>query len=520
MDRTVLLGNEAVARGIAESGCRVAAGYPGTPSTEILEAVRHGAPGIAAQWSPNEKVALEVAYGACIAGARAVAVMKHVGLNVAADPLFTFAYAGVNAGLVIVDADDPGQWSSQNEQDNRHYARHAKVPMLEPASPEEARCFVKRAFELSEEHDCPVIVRLTTRIAHSRALVGSAPREDPAPRPFPRDPRKYVMIPAHGRERHSVLEKTMERLREVSDTTDLNRLELTSTRRGIICDAVAYQYVRETCPEDSILKIGMVWPLPDALIRRLAEHVAELAVVEELDPFIEEHVRALGIAVALGKDRLPRCGELNADLVDAALNGRAPARVHPEPPFALPPRLPELCGGCPYAMVFAALRELDLNVFGDIGCYTLGALEPHGAMHTQASMGASVGMHLGAEKADAGQARRSVAVIGDSTFIHSGITGLIDLVYNQGTGTVIVLDNRTTAMTGHQDHPGTGRTLRGEPTACLDLAAVARAVGVRRVRVIDPVAEEGLQQMIAEEVAAPEPSVIIVTRPCLLLNKT
>jgi indolepyruvate ferredoxin oxidoreductase alpha subunit len=519
MKNTILMGNEAVARGIYEADVRVATGYPGTPSTEILEAVARETPEISAQWSPNEKVALEVAYGACVAGVRAVAVMKLVGLNVAADPLFTFAYSGVNAGLVIINADDPGQWSSQNEQDNRNYARHAKLPMLEPSDPDEARRFIKTAFELSEEFDTPVIVRITTRIAHSRALVGETPRISVARRPFQRDPKKYVMIPAHGRLRHLKVEETLGRLRTRSETSDLNRLELRSSQRGIICDSVAYQYVRDTCPEASILKIGMVWPLPDALIRALADHTEELVVVEELDPFIEQYVKAMGITVSHGKDVLPLCGELNADIVDMALNGHTPEDAYPAPPFPLPPRPPQLCKGCPYALVFKALRELDLNVFGDIGCYTLGALEPHSAMHTQTCMGASIGMHLGAEKADPEMGRNSVAVIGDSTFIHSGITGLIDLVYNQGTGTVIILDNRTTAMTGHQQHPGTGETLRGDTTTALNIDAVVRALGVKRVRTIDPIVEEGLKELIAVETATPEPSVIIVSRPCILLHK-
>ncbi len=516
MHKQIMLGNEAAARGAFEAGCQVAAAYPGTPSTEILEAVGRNHPQIKAQWSPNEKVALEVAFGAALGGVRSLAVMKHVGLNVAADPLFTFSYTGVNAGLVVITADDPGQWSSQNEQDNRHYARHAKVPMLEPSSPEETRCFIREAFQISEKFDCLVLVRITTRIAHSRALVNLEEELPTAPRSFVRNPPKNVMIPAHGRRRHVEVEKRLNDLRSFSDQSDLNVVESGGRQRGIITDSVAYQYVKEAAPDDSVLKIGMVWPLPEQKIRQFAAEVDELLVVEELDPFIENWVRAAGIPVTRGKDILPMCGELTPELVAEALGKKQDSHKPPVCPEKLPIRPPRLCKGCPHVPVFKALKNLDLNVIGDIGCYTLGALPPYNSMHTQTCMGASIGMHLGMEKADPESAGRSVAVIGDSTFVHSGITGLIDMVYNHGTGTVIILDNRTTAMTGHQEHPGTGVTLAGEPTRELNLAELCRAVGVDRVELFDPFAVDDLEKLIKTEVETREPSVLIARRPCIL----
>ncbi len=509
------MGNEAVARGAIEADCRVAAGYPGTPSTEILETVAATAPEIQAQWSPNEKVALEVAMGGALAGARSMAVMKHVGLNVAADPLFTFSYTGINGGLVIINADDPGPWSSQNEQDNRHYARAAKVPMLEPSDPEEARSMTRTAFDLSERYDRPVIVRITTRIAHSRGVVGPHTPQKMPLKPFVRDPQKYVMIPMHARLRHPRVESQLDVLRDFSNTSDLNRIEWGDRTRGILCDGVAYHYVREVCPEDSILKIGMVWPLPDTVIREFAEAVKELWVVEELDPFIENHVKAMGLT-ATGKARLPIIGELTPDIVDQALNNRSQPRVAAYP-RALPARPPQLCNHCPHRYVFEILRDLDLTVVGDIGCYTLAALEPLHAMHTQTCMGASIGMLVGIEKARGKeQARRSVAVIGDSTFIHSGVTPLIDMVYNQGTGTVIVLDNRTTAMTGHQENPSSGKTLKGEPAPELDLEQLARAIGVTRTVTLDPKDTTALRRTIEREIDVRAPSVIIARRKCIL----
>ena len=517
MTTKILLGNEAIARGAFEAGCSVAAAYPGTPSTEILESVARDYKDIKAQWSPNEKVALEVAAGASVAGARALAAMKHVGLNVAADPLFTFSYTGVNGGLVIINADDPGAWSSQNEQDNRHLARAAKVPMIEPSSPAEAKEFTKAAFDISERFDRPVIVRITTRIAHSQGMVELGEPRKPVLKEFVRNPQKYVMIPAHARPRHKFIEDQMPELIKFSEESGFNRIEWASKKRGIITNGVAYQYVKETCPDDSVLKIGMPWPLPDKLIREFAEKVEELYVVEELDPFIENHVKSLGIK-ATGKEIIPICGELTPEIVNEALNGVKPVAA-PEYKGNLPGRPPRLCSGCPHIFVFETLKKLDLTVNGDIGCYTLGVLPPYSAMHSQGCMGASIGMHLGFEKARGHEmASKSVAVIGDSTFVHSGITPLIDLVYNKGTGTVLILDNRVTAMTGHQDHPATGRTLSGEETHELDLEALCRAVGVKRVFVVDPKDKENFEKIVSEEVATREPSVIISKRKCVLMR--
>lgn len=511
-----MLGNEAIARGAYEADCRVAAAYPGTPSTEILETIAREYRNIKAQWSPNEKVAFEVVAGASIAGARALVAMKHVGLNVAADPLFTFSYTGVNAGMVIVNADDPGAWSSQNEQDNRHYAKAAKLPMIEPSSPAEAKEFTKLAFDISEDFDRAVIVRITTRIAHSQGIVTLDEKMDVPLKPFDRNPQKYVMIPAHARLRHKFIEEQMIKLKEYSNNSTLNRIEWGSKKRGIITNGVAYQYVKEVCPEDSILKIGFIWPLPDERIREFAEAVDELYVVEECDPFIEDHVRALGYR-PIGKEVIPMLGELTPEIVDMAINKRKPSNSIPAYTSKLPNRPPTLCKGCPHRYVFEVLKKLDVVVNGDIGCYTLAVLPPYSAMHTQGCMGASVSMHHGFELARGDEmARNSVAVIGDSTFIHSGITPLIDIVYNKGTGTVIILDNRVTAMTGHQDNPATGRTLMGEETHQLDFEQLAKAIGVKRVVKIDPKDQETFERIVREEINAKEPSVIISTRKCVL----
>ncbi|HPQ52554.1 MAG TPA: thiamine pyrophosphate-dependent enzyme [Spirochaetota bacterium] len=518
MQKKVMLGNEAIARGAYEADCRVAVAYPGTPSTEILETIARDYRNIKAQWSPNEKVALEVVAGSSVAGARSMAAMKHVGLNVAADPLFTFSYTGVNGAMVIINADDPGAWSSQNEQDNRHYARAAKVPMIEPSSPAEAKEFTKIAFDISEQFDRPVIVRITTRIAHSQEIVELGDKKDVPLKDFERNPQKYVMIPAHARPRHRFIEEQMEKLRDYSNKSHLNRIEWGGKKRGIITNGVAYHYVKEVCPDDSILKIGFTWPLPDERIKEFAEAVEELYVVEECDPFIEEHVKALGFKVT-GKDIIPLLGELTPEIVDMALNGKKPLNDIPAYTGSVPGRPPALCKGCPHGFVFDILAKLDVVVNGDIGCYTLAVLPPYSAMHSQGCMGASVSMHHGFELARGDEmARNSVAVIGDSTFIHSGITPLIDIVYNKGTGTVIILDNRVTAMTGHQENPATGKTLMGEETHQLDFVALAKAVGVRRVVKIDPKNVEEFERVVREEVAAPEPSVIISTRKCILMK--
>ncbi len=515
MPKKLMLGNEAIARGAWEAGCTVAAAYPGTPSTEILEVMAADYREIYSQWSPNEKVALEVVAGASVAGARSMAAMKHVGLNVAADPLFTFSYTGANGGFVIINADDPGAWSSQNEQDNRHYARAAKVPMIEPTSPAEAKEYTKIAFDISEQFDRPVIVRITTRIAHSQGVVELGERKENTLKPFERNPQKYVMIPAHARPRHRFIEEQMVKLKTFSENSPLNSIEWKGRKRGIITDGVAYQYVKEVCPEDSVLKIGFIWPLPERVIREFASGVEELYVVEELDPFIEDYVRAMGFKVT-GKELIPILGELTPEIVDMALNKKRPAADIPAYTSKIPGRPPALCKGCPHGFVFEVLKKLDVVVNGDIGCYTLAVLPPYSAMHSQGCMGASIGMHTGFEKARPEMAGKSVAVIGDSTFIHSGITPLIDLVYNKGTGTVLILDNRVTAMTGHQENPATGHTLMGEATHELDLELLCKAVGVKRVRKVDPKNIEEFEQTVREELAAREPSVIISSRKCIL----
>lgn len=514
--RLLLSGNEAIARGSYEAGVTVACGYPGTPSTEILETIVQW-PEVHAQWSPNEKVALEVALGAAVAGARALVTMKHVGLNVAADPLFTAAYTGVNGGLVVAVADDPGMHSSQNEQDSRHYARSAKVPMLEPSDSAEARAMAMLAFEISERFDTPVLLRSSTRVSHSKSPVSVGERSVPAAKPFRRDPRKYVMVPANARERRKVLEQRLKNLAEFSERTEVNRAEYRDLSLGVITSGVSYQYVREALPHASVLKLGMVHPLPEALIREFASRVGRLCVVEELDPFLEDSIRAMGIGVE-GKSHIPVYGELDPDIVASAFGGGGSAeRWNQQEADALPARPPVMCPGCPHRAVFFVLAKIGATVFGDIGCYTLGVAPPLSAMHTCVCMGAGVGMALGAEKA--GLAGPAVAVIGDSTFVHSGITPLIDIVYNRGAATVLILDNRTTAMTGRQDHPATGRTLSGEDTYELDLAELARAVGVKDVRVVDPYDMYALEQAIRAAVNHPAPSVVVVRRACALADR-
>ena len=511
----LLSGNEGIARGAFEAGVRVACAYPGTPSTEILETLATF-PGVHAQWSVNEKVALEVGIGASLAGARALVAMKHVGLNVASDPFITFSYTGVKGGLVVVTADDPGMHSSQNEQDNRHYARLAKVPMLEPSDSQEARDFVLAAFELSEQYDTPVLVRITTRIAHSRSRVEAGERREREPAGFESNREKYVMIPAHARKRHPLVEDRMARLAEFAESTDLNRVEGNGGDLGVITSGVSYQYVKEVCPEASILKLGLTYPLSARLVTEFASEVDELFVVEELDPFLEEQVRAMGLR-PIGKERVPRTGELNPHLVRSALRGVAAVEGRPRL-SDLPPRPPVMCPGCPHRGVFHVLNQLKCVVFGDIGCYTLGVLPPLAALDTCICMGAGVGNALGMEKALDGD-RPVVAVIGDSTFIHSGITGLIDTVYNDGHTTIIILDNATTAMTGHQDHPGTGRTLQGREGPALRFEEIARAVGVRHVSVVDPYDLGGTRQALEQAINVDEPAVVISRHPCVLVER-
>ncbi|MFO7639122.1 MAG: indolepyruvate ferredoxin oxidoreductase subunit alpha [bacterium] len=513
MSRKLLSGDEAVARGAWEAGCRVAAAYPGTPSTEILESLA-GYEDVYCEWSTNEKVAMEVTLGASISGARALAAMKHVGLNVAADPFFSAAYIGAYGGLVIISADDPGLHSSQNEQDNRYYGLSARVPVLCPADSQEAKDFTRLAFQLSEEFDIPVLVRLTTRVAHSYSIVELDIREEVPLKGYEKRLDKTVCLPAFARKRHADLEERIDRLRAYAEQTELNRVEPGDESLGLICDGIAYQHAREVFAGASFLKLGMVHPFPAELVRRFAGTVRQLAVVEETDPFIENQVRALGLAVT-GKDRLPRCGELNPETVRRAL---APAAKPPAPEQGLPPRPPALCPGCPHTGIFYALQKQKLIIGGDIGCYTLGALPPHNGMDTCIDMGASITFAHGCDKAlGRDDPRRRVAIIGDSTFFHSGITGLVNTVYNRSDVVTIVSDNSTTGMTGHQEHPGTGRTLQGKETIPVDIEQLARACGIERVVKVDPYAVRETRRQVRAVLAEPGPAVIISKRPCALL---
>ncbi len=510
----LLSGNEAVARGAFEAGVRVASAYPGTPSTEILEElVRYE--GVWAEWAPNEKVAVEVAIGASMAGVRALAAMKHVGVNVATDPIFTASYTGVGGGLVIVTADDPELHSSQNEQDNRHYAVAAKIPMLEPSDSSETKEYTRLAFELSERFDTPVFLRTTTRISHAKSVVRPGePSGPPFPPGFKRDPAKWVMLPVNAKRRHAVVEERTRALRSFAETFEGNRIEWGDRSLGIVTAGVSYQYVKEAFPEASVLKIGLAYPLPERLIREFAAGVSRVVVVEELDPYLETHVRSLGIA-AEGKERVPILGELDPRIVRQAVTGEAvPLRA----PENLPPRPPNLCPGCPHRGLFFALKKLKVAVTGDIGCYTLAALPPLDSMDLCVCMGASIGAAHGFEKALGAEGPgKVVAVIGDSTFLHSGVTGLMNIVYNRGCGTVLLLDNSTTAMTGAQENPSTGKTLDGKPTHRLDLEALCRALGVEHVYVVDPHDIQKTEEVLRREVGRPEPSVVITRAPCVLL---
>jgi indolepyruvate ferredoxin oxidoreductase alpha subunit len=511
-----MLGNEAVARGAYEAGCRVATAYPGTPSTEITEFISRYDE-VYSEWSPNEKVALEVAIGAAIAGARSICSMKHVGLNVAADPLFTSSYTGVNAGLVIVVADDPGMHSSQNEQDSRHYARSSKVPMLEPSDSRECREFVMEAFRISETFDTPVIIRLTTRVSHSRSIVETGERQEVPLRDYKKDVGKYVMMPAMARKRHIFVEERMKKLKEYSENSALNRIEWGRRDIGIITSGISYQYAKEAFGDVSYLKLGMVYPLPEATIREFAESVDKVIVIEELDPFLEEQINAIGINVT-GKDMLPLTGEYSQSLLARIFFNKDSGAGQPNNPD-IPARPPVLCPGCPHRGVFYVLKKLKYNVMGDIGCYTLGALPPLEAMDTCLCMGASVGMAYGMEKARGKEfAGKTVAVIGDSTFIHSGITGLIDIAYNGGSSTIIVLDNSITGMTGHQHNPMSGYNIKGEPANSVDIELLASSIGIKRVRVVDPFDLVALEKAVKEETSAGEPSLVIARRPCALLK--
>jgi indolepyruvate ferredoxin oxidoreductase alpha subunit len=516
--KKLMIGNAAIARGAYEAGVTVATAYPGTPSTEIVSNFAQY-DGVYAEWSPNEKVAMEVGAGASIGGARTLVAMKHVGVNVAADPLYTFAYTGVNGGLVIISADDPGMHSSQNEQDNRGYGRFAKLPVLEPSDSQEALDFTRMAFDLSEEYDTPVMLRITTRLAHSQTMVEEGEKSDVPLKEYVKNAAKYVMLPGHARARHIEVEKRMVNLAKFAATSPLNRIEWGSKAVGIITSGVVYQYVKEVLPEVSVLKLGITNPLSEELIRSFAEQVDRLIVIEELEPVIEEQVKAWGIK-AEGKELFSLLGEYSPELIEAKL-GEAKSLLSYGLDKEIPARPPLMCPGCPHRGVFYTLNKMKLTVMGDIGCYTLGALSPLDGMDACICMGASIGSALGMEKARGEEfASRTVAVIGDSTFVHSGITALIDVVYNQGTSTVMILDNDTTAMTGHQEHPATGMTIRQQPTNKLDIEGMVRAIGVKNIRIVDPLHLDELEAVLKEELNRREPSVIIAKRPCALLNTT
>ena len=507
--KELMLGNKAVARGLYEAGCKVISSYPGTPSTEITEE--------AAVY--NEKVALEVAHGATLGGVRAACAMKHVGLNVAADPLFTISYQGLNAGLVVCVADDPGMHSSQNEQDSRHYAIAAKLPMLEPSDSEESRVFAKKAFEMSEKFNTPVLLKMVTRVAHSQSVVDTEERVEPDRVPYVKDPAK-VMMTLNSRNAHIRVEERTKALIEYAESTELNRVELgEDTSVGIITDSTSYQYAREVLGDKaSILKLGMINPLPEKLIKDFAQKVDKVIVLEELDPIIENHCKQLGIKVA-GKDTFPICGEFSQNLVRKCLGMKEPEHITIEE--NVPARPPVMCAGCPHRGIFYILKKKKCMVYGDIGCYTLGAVAPLNAMDLNVCMGASCsGLH-GFNKAIGEEAEsNSVGVIGDSTFIHSGMTGITDISYNMSNSTVIILDNSITGMTGHQQNPTTGKNLRGEPAGKVDLEALCRALGFNRVRVVDPYDLKAVEEAVTEELAAKEPSIIISRRPCVMIKGT
>lgn len=516
--KELMLGNKAVARGLYEAGCKVISSYPGTPSTEITEeAAAYNE--IYCEWAPNEKVALEVAHGATLGGVRAACAMKHVGLNVAADPLFTISYQGLNAGLVVCVADDPGMHSSQNEQDSRHYAIAAKLPMLEPSDSEESRVFVKKAFEMSEKFNTPVLLKMVTRVAHSQSIVDTEERVEPDRVPYVKDPAK-VMMTLNSRNAHIMVEERTKALIEYAESTELNRVEMgEDTSVGIITDSTSYQYAREVLGDKvSILKLGMINPLPEKLIKDFAQKVDKVIVLEELDPIIENHCKQLGIKVA-GKDTFPICGEFSQNLVRKCLGMKEPEHITIEE--NVPARPPVMCAGCPHRGIFYILKKKKCMVYGDIGCYTLGAVAPLNAMDLNVCMGASCsGLH-GFNKAIGEEAEsNSVGVIGDSTFIHSGMTGITDISYNMSNSTVIILDNSITGMTGHQQNPTTGKNLRGEPAGKVDLEALCRALGFNRVRVVDPYDLKAVEEAITEELAAKEPSIIISRRPCVMIKGT
>lgn len=518
--KQLMLGNAAAARGLFEGGCEFISSYPGTPSTEITEEAAKFKE-IYCEWAPNEKVALESAFGACLAGRRAFCGMKHVGLNVAADPLYTMSYTGVNAGLVIGVADDPGMHSSQNEQDSRHHAIASKIPMIEPSDSDEARDFAKLAFEISEKFDTPVLYKMCTRVAHSQSVTEPCQRGEINHKEYKKDITKYVMAPANAIRRHPFVEERMKKLAEWSERSGINRVEKADSKVGIITSSTAYQYVKEVLGDSvNILKLGMVNPLPENMIKKFADGLDKIIVVEELDPIVETFVRGLALPCEIhGKDMFPICGEFSQNIVAAAFG----KKVHQGKKLdgvQIPVRPPIMCAGCPHRGMFYALNKLKVTVFGDIGCYTLGSVAPLSAMDVTLCMGASFsGLHGWNKSAGAENEKKSVAVIGDSTFMHSGMTGLATIAYNQSNSTVIVLDNSITGMTGHQQNPTTGKNLYGDPAGRVDLEALARAMGINRVRVVDPYNIAECEQAVKEELAVEEPSLIISRRPCVLLKE-
>ena len=526
--KKLMLGNEAAARGLYEAGCTFVSSYPGTPSTEITEqAAKYDE--IYAEWAPNEKVAMESAFGASVAGHRSFCGMKHVGLNVAADPLFTISYTGVNGGFIIGVADDPGMHSSQNEQDSRHYARAAKIPIVEPSDSKEAIEYVKAAYEISEKYDTPVLLKMCTRVSHSQSVVEPCDRVQPEFKPYNKDGDKYIMMPGQARRRHPIVEQRTEDLKKLSETTFLNRIEKGEDQScAIITDSTSYQYVKEVLGDRyDILKLGLIWPVSEKLFKDFTDGREKVIIVEELDGFIEGMVRSLGVE-CIGKEFFSPLGELSQNMVRKGLAGALsdesllPVINMAEKDYEVPNRPPVMCAGCPHRGLFYVLNKLKLNVIGDIGCYTLGAIEPLNAIDTTICMGASVSGIHGFNKAssftDAPNEGHTVAVIGDSTFMHSGMTGLVNIAYNDSNSTVIILDNSITGMTGHQENPTTGRNLKGDPALKVDLEALCKAVGIASVRVVDPYDLKETERVIKEEVAKPCSSVVISRRPCALLK--
>lgn len=516
--KKLMLGNEAFARGLYEAGCKLVSSYPGTPSTEITEEVAKYDE-VYAEWAPNEKVAMEAALGASIAGARSFCGMKHVGLNVAADPLYTAAYTGVNGGMVIAVADDQGMHSSQNEQDSRHHAIASKVPMLEPSDSAECRDFVKLAYDISEQFDTPVIVRMSTRVAHSQSIVDTEERIERELKEYTKNPRKYVMMPAFAKGRHVFVEERTKKLTEYAETSSLNRIENTDSKElGIITNGAAYQYVKEALGDSAaVLKLGIVNPLPEKLIRDFCAEYKRIIVVEELDGIIESHCKNIGVSNVEGKSIFGNIGEISSAQIRKAILGTENECTALEE--EIPVRPPVMCAGCPHRGLFYCLKKLDITVSGDIGCYTLGAAAPLNAVDTTICMGASISALHGFNKVRGSESEhKTVAVIGDSTFMHSGMTGLVNIAYNNSNSTVIILDNSITGMTGHQQNPTTGKNLKGDPAAAVDLEQLCRAIGIKRVRVVDPYKLAETEAAIKEELAADEASVIISRRPCALLK--